>query len=171
MKKFALKALAAACLMGPLVAFAAIAPPTTAELDFSEFSLSNGSFNVFYQATWFNTIAKKSGFSDVAVPLTSVTWDLQSTTSSFHSVGQLADVTTGADTLSFLNLHQGTYHLSLNAAWTAPSDGWTVINPEGSLSGPKVSPVPEPESYALILVGLGLIGAMVSRRRKMLDAA
>ena len=33
------------------------------------------------------------------------------------------------------------------------------------------APVPEPESYALLLAGLGLIGTVLVRRRKQLDAA
>jgi hypothetical protein len=32
------------------------------------------------------------------------------------------------------------------------------------LSGTMVSAVPEPETYAMLLAGLGLIGAMVRRR-------
>jgi PEP-CTERM motif len=33
------------------------------------------------------------------------------------------------------------------------------------LSGVTVSPVPEPETYAMLLAGLGLMGAMIRRRK------
>ena len=36
----------------------------------------------------------------------------------------------------------------------------------GTINGLTVAPVPEPETYALLLVGLGLIGAASRRRRK-----
>jgi hypothetical protein len=34
-----------------------------------------------------------------------------------------------------------------------------------------VSSVPEPESYAMLLAGLGLVGTIVARRRKSLNQA
>ena len=43
---------------------------------------------------------------------------------------------------------------------------------DGSLinvgSGPVVTPIPEPSTYALMLGGLGLVGFMAARRRKKL---
>lgn len=37
------------------------------------------------------------------------------------------------------------------------------------LSGVQVSPVPEPETYAMLLAGLGLIGTMVRRRKGFIN--
>jgi hypothetical protein len=34
----------------------------------------------------------------------------------------------------------------------------------GSISASAVSPIPEPESFAMLLAGLGLMGAVVRRR-------
>jgi hypothetical protein len=36
----------------------------------------------------------------------------------------------------------------------------------GTLSGLTVSAVPEPETYAMLLAGLGLMGAAIRRRRE-----
>jgi hypothetical protein len=56
----------------------------------------------------------------------------------------------------------------------SPLTGWAPIDPANvvsineeyrlRLSGTMVSAVPEPETYAMLLAGLGLIGAMVRRR-------
>lgn len=46
---------------------------------------------------------------------------------------------------------------------------WTASNPGDHIrvltAAPVVTAVPEPESYAMLLAGLGLIGSIVSRRR------
>ncbi len=45
----------------------------------------------------------------------------------------------------------------------------TELNPSGEIRGQliQVTAVPEPETYALMLAGLGLVGWVVSRRRKV----
>jgi hypothetical protein len=50
--------------------------------------------------------------------------------------------------------------------WAPLGDG-TTINEEYRLrlSGVQAAPIPEPESYAMLLAGLGLIGTMVRRRK------
>ena len=51
---------------------------------------------------------------------------------------------------------------TLNLDWTAsnPGDHIRVLT-----AAPLVSAVPEPETYAMLLAGLGLVGSMVVRRR------
>jgi hypothetical protein len=42
----------------------------------------------------------------------------------------------------------------------------TYINPDGFSDYVTAAPVPEPETYAMMLVGVGLVGAMAARRRR-----
>lgn len=58
----------------------------------------------------------------------------------------------------------------------SPLTGWAPVDDmalnEGyrlRLSGVQVSPIPEPETYAMLLAGLGLIGAMVRRRKSFIN--
>lgn len=59
--------------------------------------------------------------------------------------------------------------------FTLDADGWTTLSFSaggledsygGSLDNVSVTAVPEPETYALMLAGLGLVGAMARRRRQ-----
>jgi hypothetical protein len=45
----------------------------------------------------------------------------------------------------------------------------TYVNPEGFSDYPPA--IPEPETYAMMLAGLGLVGGMAARRRRQLGAA
>jgi hypothetical protein len=79
-------------------------------------------------------------------------------------------VSTSSNTLSFSNLAAGTYTLqfsgTLAAATTKPVFGLpTTVPTVGAYASLiSVSAVPEPESYAMLIAGLGLIGAAVKRR-------
>ncbi len=78
--------------------------------------------------------------------------------------GDVATVTSGSFLKSFSDLTAGTtYTLSFIGKWNGPNGAnWTTF------ASPSVSiaAVPEPETYAMFLAGLGLIGA-VARRRGM----
>jgi PEP-CTERM motif len=61
-----------------------------------------------------------------------------------------------ADGFSFANLSAGSYQLSFTGFGSGP----------GAFGGfYEVSPVPEPETYALMLAGLGIVGFVAARRR------
>ena len=53
--------------------------------------------------------------------------------------------------------------ISSNAQWLAYQDGWTTAYFSTTITA--VAAVPEPETYAMLLAGLGLIGAAVKRRK------
>jgi len=75
--------------------------------------------------------------------------------------------------LTNANLSSGPYHAgfsnigSLPILATSNTNGYNVIlgSSAGSITAPVVTAVPEAETYAMFLVGLGLMGA-VARRRK-----
>ncbi len=62
-------------------------------------------------------------------------------------------------TLNVGPLAAGNYYLLVNGATTGSAGG--VYS-----GGISVSPVPEPETYGLFLAGLGLLGTIMTRRRK-----
>jgi hypothetical protein len=59
--------------------------------------------------------------------------------------------------------------IDLNSLVSLPSGGVlteaTGINSHGQVAAFGISPIPEPETYAMLLVGLGLLG-FIARRRK-----
>lgn len=62
------------------------------------------------------------------------------------------------------------FHIDDN--WLASNSGFSLTIPDGignSSGSPITTPVPEPETYAMLLAGLGLIG-FTARRRKNLAA-
>lgn len=65
----------------------------------------------------------------------------------------------------FLN-SGGTDPLTLNNAWSS----WSIPNTQYFASFDVAAPIPEPETYAMMLAGLGMLGFM-ARRRKLKAAA
>lgn len=72
--------------------------------------------------------------------------------SGFTSYGIDMDLTDG---FSFAGLGAGSYALQFAGFSTSPS----------GVYGGAVAAVPEPETYALMLAGLGMVGFMAARRR------
>jgi hypothetical protein len=62
-------------------------------------------------------------------------------------------------TFSFSNLAAGTYTLQFNLLAGGHYNGSYNISP-------ITTPVPEPETYGMMLVGLGLMGTIALRRQK-----
>lgn len=76
-----------------------------------------------------------------------------------------ASVTIASDTtpnnFSFGGLTAGSYKLSFLGMTSTPQTSFY-----GGSVGAVTAPVPEPETYALMLAGLGVVGFMASRRRQ-----
>lgn len=101
--------------------------------------------------------------------------------SSYAGVPQtFADSFTGTGTSGFVFALSAADTISLNALLALPGSGSDVIGISASASsatgGPEtiyigaVSAVPEPETYAMMMAGLGLMG-FVARRRSKKDVA
>jgi len=71
---------------------------------------------------------------------------------------------------SFITSHGGTANSAFDAFVTAMNAGSTYANihtepfPSGEIRG-FLAPIPEPETYAMFLAGLALMGAVARRRR------
>lgn len=87
------------------------------------------------------------------------TWTLDSVTFSGGSIGS---TTFSTSTFSLSNLAAGSY--TVKASGSLISDG--QIHNAGFIGANyQIIPVPEPESYAMFLAGLGLMGVIARRRR------
>lgn len=79
-------------------------------------------------------------------------------TTSLYLGNALQGTSTGLN-YSFSNLLSGTY--TLKASGTVANNGFNVL-----INSYTVTPVPEPETYAMLLAGLGVMGAIARRRSK-----
>lgn len=68
------------------------------------------------------------------------------------------DGTTGSTWHSFLSLGAGSYYYEITGNATGTHGGFYSISS-------TVAAVPEPESYALLLAGLGVVGSLYRRRK------
>jgi hypothetical protein len=117
-----------------------------------------------------------SGYSVVNVPLTFGGGSYNSVLSTISLVSEGADgkIGGGDDVVlkSTVLPSAGNTSDHLSLTWNSPLTGPAYINvtgvTDGSLggvySGAIAAAVPEPETYAMLLAGLGLMGALVRRR-------
>ena len=84
-----------------------------------------------------------------------------------------ATLSNGNWTAAFNDIRNGAQSLTGGTAYKFEIDGVTVQNPAGGFgivsitsTNGAVTPVPEPESYAMLLAGLGLMGTIARRRSK-----
>ena len=79
-------------------------------------------------------------------------------TASLYLGNTLKGTSTGLN-YSFSNLLSGNY--TLKASGTVANGGFNLL-----ITNYTVTPVPEPETYAMLLAGLGVMGAIARRRSK-----
>ena len=73
--------------------------------------------------------------------------------------GSTLSASSSGSTFNFANLNSGTYTLKVSGSVAGVGFG-------GALAQYTVTPVPEPETYAMLLAGLGVMGAIARRRSK-----
>jgi hypothetical protein len=91
------------------------------------------------------------------------TFSLQAVTFTSVSAGSLVDLDPTGAGFNFHNVAAGDYTLKASGSLSGPAavPGFGVIR-----ASYDVSPVPEPETYAMMLAGLAAVGFMASRRRQ-----
>ena len=154
-----LKALSAALLAAGSVSAYAVGPGALGNIDNMSVVIGNNvSPPVFFDTYSFSVTGPNSTLSGgaFAVYISSFTAVLQDST--FAAIGS---DTSPWDGFTFSGLAAGNYALSFFGATTNAAAAYggvitTVVT---------AAPVPEPETYALMLAGLGMVGFIASRRR------
>ncbi|KVW95126.1 PEP-CTERM sorting domain-containing protein [Thiobacillus denitrificans] len=86
---------------------------------------------------------------------------------SFSSTGAVSPTGINGGDLNFYFLTNTSGVAASQASVTKYAGVWSFDTATAQLSYATAAPVPEAETYAMMLAGLGLVGFMVSRRRKL----
>jgi hypothetical protein len=176
MKFTAIKAAVAICLLVPVMAMAKDSTYSFTTSDSSDVKISKGANGFLsFAASWDDMLAGYSEKAQSPVQASSLTWSLTKNKSSVLS-GTFTDLVNSPDkgtiVIAEAGLASGEYKLTLNGLWnvTGVTNKWHVyekanvtLAEKGTFSA--ISPVPEPESYAMLLAGLGLMGTIALRRK------
>lgn len=195
MNTTSIKATVAALLLAPVLAFAATEPSDKNSFSYTATLTDvgiSGPGVLTFNASWTDLVAdytsKKTGtvFSDFQA--SSLNWTLvnndpvtgkaaRQSGLSNSLKGSFKDSVIGPDFASVSidesKLYAGTYTLTLTGNWNIDGEQKWALSTPGSVQLaviPNVpvtplSPVPEPESYAMMLAGLGLMGTIAVRRK------
>lgn len=175
------------CLLSPMMESGAATTTYSGNTDSVTITAAGGPpslYNIDFGYTWADMLLPKPGSSDVKeYNATSITWNLTGPSGFAQQSGTIADargVISAAGTLPFYNLSAGTYTMTLTGIWAnvtlsgVGNSHDTITQGDVTLLDPTVTrittPVPEPESYAMLLAGLGLVGTIAIRRRNQNNA-
>lgn len=117
-------------------------------------------------------VSGKLWVRDVAAPLTQLTADIQ-TTGPLDQQGPALNSWT-ANASADLSSWTGTQSVNVTVRdilLASTSAGASVASVDKAFVGLTVTPVPEAETYAMMLAGLGLVGWRIGRRRAAPSAA
>lgn len=182
----------AACLLAPMIATASNNKPTTydgsSSHDIFSFSLAALS-DVKIDYSWSDMLLTKNRNNTRDYDASSLGWILTGTSLQSGVIDD-AWASAGTGTIAMDRLAAGSYTLSLNGSWADVTlngngnSGWRntagkvnlfdgdrsfCFTEKNTFRVTAVTAVPEPESYAMLLAGLGLMGLVA--RRQMRAAA
>jgi len=153
-----------------LVTTALVAAQAASALDFQ--TAAGSSFTEYFTITPTTTNTLVLSVSGLAAQYSALSFEILSTLPTVT-----ATLKTGNLVGAFNDIRNSGYVLTGGTPYTLKVTGITKAAPPGvfgivainTLNG-TVSPVPEPESYAMLLAGLGLVGTIARRRMKVSEA-
>ena len=157
-----IKPFAAAVLAATSVSAFAVGPGPLGTIDNTPISISNIVPMGIFQDVYGFTLADPGSLSGNAVAINFGGYNILGLTvtlqdSSFAVIGSDSSPDTG---FTFSGLASGIYALNVLGFANGSSGGFYA---GGFIA--QTAPVPEPETYALLLAGLGVVGFMASRRK------
>ncbi len=151
-----LKALSAALLLAGSASAFAVGPSTLGPIDNISVVIGNNVAAGVFVDTYMFAITNPGTVFGGAFPvyITSFSAVLQSPV-----LGTIGTDSNPTDGFSFTGLTPGLYALQFTGSATGSAAAY------GGVISTVTSPVPEPETYALMLAGLGIMGFVATRRR------
>ncbi len=153
-----------------VLAFAAVLPGAVQADSFQDiatqdFTMSSAG-SVSFLLSWVDLISTKIKNGNIeeddgkySLTLTRSNNQVVATMNNFIDSSQAAS---GTYSYSTGLLSAGSYSLAFEGKWNGPiNDNWV-----NSIPSVSIAAVPEPETYAMLLAGLGVIGVIAKRRNK-----
>jgi hypothetical protein len=171
------KAFLAALALVPVLSLAA-QPSSATFSDSADKDLKlDGSGFAIINVSWTDPVLQLPHNISQEFQAASLTWNLfkgESLKSSGSFSDLAGDSNSGQIFINEAGLTKGEYKLVFTGKWVLPTnhgeDGFEGSAEQRVSLGPvkysNISPVPEPPTYAMLLVGLGVMGAIAIRRRK-----